>query len=157
MPLATLLPLPPPPPPSSSPSLSKKLFRLTVGDPGILATGEKTPTPARRAAPSSSEPSSPSTKKAREDVAPAPGATTVDADVVLGLVEMPEGGDSSSGDKTATGMSMGSGPGPARTVGGPMESAAWAILESDLGGSWVANEDLCEVEAVGSPRVRAIT
>jgi hypothetical protein len=81
----------------------------------------------------------------------------VDADVVLGLVEMPEGGDSSSGDKTVTGMSMGSGSGSARTVGVPMESAGLVILESDLGGSWVANEDLWEVEAVGSPRVRAMT
>jgi hypothetical protein len=35
--------------------------------------------------------------------------------------------------------------------------SALAFLESDLGGSWVANEDLWEVEAVGSPRVRAMT
>ena len=34
---------------------------------------------------------------------------------------------------------------------------ALAFLQSDLGGSWVENEDLWEVEAVGSPRVRAMT
>jgi hypothetical protein len=76
---------------------------------------------------------------------------------VVGLVEMPEGdSDSSSGCKTAaTGMVW---SGSTRTVAGPVESAL-AILESDLdlGGSCVANEDLWEVEAVGSPRVRAMT
>lgn len=124
----------------------------------MLATGEKTPTPARRAAGSSSEPS-PSTKKAREGVAPVPvqvpvpGSATVDAGVVVGLVEMMPEGDSSSGCKTARGMGWSGSP---RTVGGPVESAS-VILESDLGGSCVANEDLWEVEAVGSPRVRAMT
>jgi hypothetical protein len=132
----------------------------------MLATGEKTPTPARRAAPSSSSEPSPSTKKAPEEVlapvpVPVPGSAAVDAGAVVvvglvGMMLMPEG-DSSSGDKTAAGMEWsGSGSGSPRTVvvGGPVESAALAILQSDLGG---ANEDLWEVEAVGSPRVRAMT
>src|SRR6266849_3452588 len=89
-PLSSLLALPPPPASSSSsPSFSKKFPRLTVGDPGILATGEKTPTPARRAAPSSSEPS-PSTKKVREDViAPVSGtaAGVDDAGAGVGLLD----------------------------------------------------------------------
>jgi hypothetical protein len=121
----------------------------------MLATGEKTPTPARRAAGSSSEPS-PSTKKAREGVAPVPvpGSAAVDAGVVVGLVGMMPEGDPSSGCKTATGMGWSGSP---RTVGRSVESAALVILQSDLGGSCVANEDLWEVEAVGSPRVRAMT
>jgi len=112
----------------------------------MLATGEKTPTPARRAAPSSS----PSTKKAREDVAPVPvpeaGAVVEDG---LGRVEMP---DASGGE---IGMG-GSGSGSTRTDGEAVGSAL-AILQPDLGGSCVANGDLWEVEAVGSPSVRAMT
>jgi hypothetical protein len=111
----------------------------------MLATGEKTPTPARRAAPSSSSPS-PSTKKAREGVEPAPVP-----EAGVGLVEISVG-DSSSGGGTA----MGLGSGTARMVGGAVESVL-TILESDLGGSCVANVDLWDVEAVGSPRVRAMT
>lgn len=116
----------------------------------MLATGEKTPTPARRAAPSSSSPSA-STKNAREGVTPVPvpvpGAEGVDVGVVR-LVEIMPVGDS--------GGEIGSGSG---SVGGRvLESPSLAIWEeSDLGGSWVANEDLWEVEAVGSPSVRAMT
>ena len=82
-----------------------------------------------------------------------PGAAAVDAGVA-GLV-----GDSSSRGETARGMGMASGSGSApRTVGGPVELTALVILESDLGGtSCAANEDLWEVEAVASPRVRAMT
>jgi len=108
----------------------------------MLATGEKTPTPASRAAPSSSEPSSPVTKKAP--------VTDAAVDTAVGLE-----GDSSPGGKAATATgSAGSGPGSARTVVG---RRALIILELGLGGSCVANEDLWEVEAVGSPRVRAMT
>ena len=32
-----------------------------------------------------------------------------------------------------------------------------AIFDSEFGGSFLTNEDLWEVEAVGSPRVRAMT
>ena len=80
-----------------------------------------------------------------------PGAAGVDAGVVDLVEMMPEGGE--SGGKTATGIGSGSG-----AVGGSVvETALLAFLESSLGGSWVANEDLWEVEAVGSPRVRAMT
>jgi hypothetical protein len=58
-----------------------------------------------------------------------------------------------SGGETATGI----GPGPGSVGGRVGESPSLAILESDLGGSCVANEDLWEVEAVGSPSVRAMT
>jgi hypothetical protein len=89
----------------------------------MLATGEKTPTPARRAAPSSSEPS-PSTKKARGDVAPVLG---VGVGAGVGLVEMPEGGSPcGGGTRTVTGTGM------ARVVGGA-EVSMLAILDSDLG------------------------
>ena len=91
----------------------------------------------------------------REGVAPVTGAGGVDVGVE-GLVEMmPEGGsESSSGGKTETGMESGSGSG---SVGEPAVESALGCLESDLGGSWVANEDLWEVDAVGSPSVRAMT
>jgi len=77
-----------------------------------------------------------------------PGA---EVDACVGLVEMPEGDSSPSGK-----MAMATGSGSARTMEGPVGSTL-AILESELGGSCVANEDLWEVEAVGSPRVRAMT
>jgi hypothetical protein len=79
---------------------------------------------------------------------PVPGAEGVDVGVVS-LV-----GDS-GGETMATAI----GPGPG-SVGGRrvVESPpSLAISESDLGGSCVANEDLWEVEAVGSPSVRAMT
>lgn len=86
----------------------------------------------------------------------AAAAAAVDAGVVMtGLVEvMPEGDSSSSGRKMATGLGWSESP---RPVGGSMESAALAILQLELGGGCVANEDLWEVAAVGSPRVRAMT
>lgn len=111
----------------------------------MLATGEKTPTPARRAAPSSSEPS-PFTKKVHGDVAPVP-VVAVGAGLGLMLEAPCRGG---------TAMGTGTGAGTAMAVREADESMS-AIFDSEFGGSFVTNEDLWEVEAVGSPRVRAMT
>jgi len=105
------------------------------------------PTPARRAAPSSSEPS-PSTKKACEEVAPVPG---VGVGAGVGFVETPE-----APRRGETAMGTGTGTGTAWAVRETDESMS-AIFDSDFVGSCVTNKELWEVEAVGSPRVRAMT
>jgi hypothetical protein len=66
----------------------------------------------------------------------------------VGLNDKPEG-DSSCGGGTGTGT------GTVEMIGGA--EAMLTILDSELGGNCVTNEDLWEVEAVGSPRVRAMT
>ena len=53
-------------------------------------------------------------------------------------------------------MGTGTGTGTAVAVRETDESMS-AIFDSEFGGSFVTNEDLWEVEAVGSPRVRAMT
>ena len=127
------------PSPSSS-SRPKLLRRLSVGDPGILETGEKTPTPASRAAPSSSS------MKYVDGCASVPAGVVSMVAVVAGSAMAPpaaERGEAPSpwdGDVAVTGMVPKS-----------------AIVGSDLDGSGWANEDLWVVDAVGSPSVRAIT
>jgi hypothetical protein len=112
----------------------------------MLATGEKTPTPASRAAPSSSEPS-PSTKNVGNDgvLGPPPRAG------VEGWVEAPEGEVSVLSGKAA----MEIGTWTAGMVWEVLVSVLW-IWGSELASGCVTNEDLCDVDAVGSPSVRAI-
>jgi hypothetical protein len=55
-----------------------------------------------------------------------------------------------------TAMGTETGTGTAVAVRETDESMS-AIFDSEFGGSFVTNEDLWEVEAVGSPRVRAMT
>lgn len=81
-------------------------------------------------------------------MAPVPG---VGVGAGVGFVEMPE-----APCRGETAMGTGTGTGTAWAVRSADESMS-AILDSDFGGSWVTNEDLWEVEAVGSPRVRAMT
>ena len=67
------------------------------------------------------------------------------------MVEVPEGGVLSLGGKTAMGIGTG-------TVGMVREVSAsvLGIWCSELASGCVANEDLCDVDAVGSPSVRAM-
>jgi hypothetical protein len=119
----------------------------------MLATGEKTPTPASRAAPSSSEPSA-STKNARAD------ARAGVAGRRGGLVDersTEASSSSSSGGKIEMGMAAAA---VVAVVGeGEAEVSVLAsdVLHSDLAVGCAANEDLWEVDAVGSPSVRAMT
>lgn len=120
----------------------------------MLATGEKTPTPASRAAPSSSEPSA-STKNARVDAAVDARAGVAGRRGGLADERSAEASSSSSsGGKIEMGMA-------AAVVVGEAEASvsvsASDILHSDLAAGCAANEDLWEVDAVGSPSVRAMT
>jgi len=60
-----------------------------------------------------------------------------------------EGHSLSWGGETSMGMT-----GTGGVAGG---GEASSIFSSNFGGGCVGKEDLCEVDAVGSPRVRAIT
>jgi hypothetical protein len=65
---------------------------------------------------------------------------------VEGLVEAQEVGVSSLGGKTVMGIGM----------AGDVSVSVLVMWGSELASGCVANEDLCDVDAVGSPSVRAM-
>jgi hypothetical protein len=117
----------------------------------MLATGEKTPTPASRAAPSSSEPSA-STKNARAGVAGRRGGLAADERSTEASSSSSSGGKIEMGMAAAAAVVVVVGEGEAE-----VSVSASDVLHSDLAVGCAANEDLWEVDAVGSPSVRAMT